>query len=163
MNAAIAQRDDLIEILHAFRDNFHPQIAGEIDEGFDDGRGIALGAHGIHEHLVDLDDISAEPEDVGQAIMPGADVVDRDPHADSLQRPWSNTGSRVPSRVSKVWSSAAEIPAGLRILRSGNQILAGQAQNTGSCIGTKSILPWPCKDGLKLKAAVTIMRPKPIS
>ena len=50
----------------------------------DRGR-VAVGADGIHEHLVDLDDIDAKLEHIGKAAVAGADVVDGDPHAQSLQ------------------------------------------------------------------------------
>ena len=39
----------------------------------------------VDEHLVDLDDVDAELEHVGQAAVAGADVVDRDAHAEALQ------------------------------------------------------------------------------
>ncbi|MSP33253.1 MAG: hypothetical protein EXR03_10650 [Pseudolabrys sp.] len=59
----------------------------EVDQGLDDGGGVAVGADGVDEHLIDLDDVDAELEHVGQPAVTGAgaDVVDGDAHAEPLE------------------------------------------------------------------------------
>ena len=64
-DAVVAQVDDLLEILHALGDDLHPQIAREIHQRLDDRLRMRLGADRIDEHLVDLDDVDAELEDIG--------------------------------------------------------------------------------------------------
>src|SRR5262245_50245261 len=75
----------LFEILDAFGDHIHAHVARKVDERFDDGGGIAIGADSIHEDLVDLDDVDPELEHVGQPAVAGADVIDRDTHTKALQ------------------------------------------------------------------------------
>src|SRR5581483_2010521 len=85
-HAELAQVHDLLEVLHAFRNHVHAHVVREVDQGLDDGGRIAVGADGVDEHLVDLDDVDAELEDVGQPAVAGADVVDGDAYAETLQR-----------------------------------------------------------------------------
>src|SRR5262245_2919375 len=75
----------LLEIPDAFGHHIHAHVARKIDERFDDGGGIAVGADRIHEHLVDLDDVDPELEHVGKPAVPSADIVDRDSHTKALQ------------------------------------------------------------------------------
>ncbi len=84
-DALFAQVDDLFEILHTFGDDVHAQVAGELDQGPDDGLGMRLRLDRFDEQSVDLDDVDAELEDVGEAAMAGADVVEGDPAAKRLQ------------------------------------------------------------------------------
>ena len=56
-----------------------------LDQGFDDRGGIPFSIKSIDEDLVDLDEIDAELEHVGQAAVTGADIVDPDAHAEPLQ------------------------------------------------------------------------------
>src|SRR5262249_29872950 len=85
-HAKLPQMHHLLEILDAFCHHIHAHVARQVDERFDDGGGIAVGADRIHEHLVDLDDVDPELEHVGKAAVAGADVIDRDTHAKALQR-----------------------------------------------------------------------------
>src|SRR6185312_2700038 len=75
-NADFAQVHDLLEVFHTFGNDVHAHVVGEVDQSLDDGGRVAVGADGIDEHLVDLDDVDAELEHVGQPAVAGADVVD---------------------------------------------------------------------------------------
>ena len=76
----------LLESLDALGHHIHAHVVREIDQRLDDGGGVAVGADGIDEHLVDLDDVDAELEHVGEPAVAGADIVDGDAHAQTLQR-----------------------------------------------------------------------------
>src|ERR1700730_13271625 len=75
----------LFEIFYAFGNHVHAHVPCEIDQRFYDGGGVAVGTDGIHEYLVDLDDINTEFQHVGKSAVAGADVVDGNAHAKPLQ------------------------------------------------------------------------------
>ena len=85
-DAAFAQMLHLLEGLHTLGDDLHPHVAREAHQRLDDRRGISFSIKSIDEHLVDLDEIDAELEHVGQAAVTGAEIVDPDVHAEPLQR-----------------------------------------------------------------------------
>ena len=84
-DAALAQRNHLLERLDALGDDVHAHVARKIDQGFDDGHRGGFVPERVDEHLVDLDDVDAELEHVGQTGMPCPDVVDRNLDSQSLQ------------------------------------------------------------------------------
>ena len=85
-DAAFAQVLHLLEGLDPLGDDLHAHVAPEADQRLDDRGRIAFGADRIDEHLVDLDEVDAELEHVGEPAVPGADIVDPDMHAEPLQR-----------------------------------------------------------------------------
>src|SRR5262249_57107182 len=79
------QMHNLLEILDALGNHIHAHVARKIDKCLDDGRRIAISTDGIHEHLVNLDDINTELQHVGQAAMACAHIIDCDANAETLQ------------------------------------------------------------------------------
>ena len=61
------------------------QRVGERDDGRDDGALVAVGGQLGDEAAVDLHLVHREAAQVGKARVAGAEVVDRDRHADLLQ------------------------------------------------------------------------------
>jgi hypothetical protein len=55
-HAERAPMHHLLEILDSFGHHIDPHVACQIDQGFDDGCRVAIGADGINKYLVDLDD-----------------------------------------------------------------------------------------------------------
>src|SRR4029077_4897029 len=84
-HAERAQVHHLLEIFDAFGDHIHAHVARKIDQGFDNGCRVAIGADGIHEYLVDLDDVDAKLEHVRKPAVAGTDIVDCNAHAETLQ------------------------------------------------------------------------------
>src|SRR6202008_2430373 len=93
-HAERAQVHDLLEILHALGNHVHAHVPRQIDQRLDDGGRVTVGADGIHKHLVDFDDVDTKLEHIGKPAVAGADVVDGDAHAQSLQSCNDLTGFR---------------------------------------------------------------------
>ena len=58
---------------------------GQVDRGSDDQAVLLLGRHLGDEGLVDLELIDRQPLQIGERREPGAEIIDRDPHAHRLQ------------------------------------------------------------------------------
>src|SRR5262245_26334372 len=75
-DALVAQMCHLLEAFNALGHDVHAHAAGQLDERIDDRRRVALGADGIDEQLVDLDDVDAELQQIRETAVAGSDVVD---------------------------------------------------------------------------------------
>src|SRR5581483_1012931 len=77
---------ELRRLLDAFADRFQAQGLAELDEGVDEGAGLAGGGDPGDEGAVDLEGVDGELAQVGEGAVAGAEVVDRDPDAERLER-----------------------------------------------------------------------------
>ena len=75
----------LVGSLDAFGHRPEVQDARELDHGLGERRGLAAVVHAVDEGLVHLEDVDREPPDVVEGRVPGAEVVDRELHAELLQ------------------------------------------------------------------------------
>ena len=75
--------------LHALGDDLQLEAARHADDGAHDGGIIRVADDVAHERLVDLELVHREPLEVGQAGIPGAEVVDRQAHPQRLEAPHS--------------------------------------------------------------------------
>ena len=76
------QRDELLLGLDAFGGDAQAERVGQTDDRRDD-RGVAgIGAEAAHERTVDLHGVDREPLQVAERGVAGAEVVDRELHAE---------------------------------------------------------------------------------
>ena len=76
---------DLLEGLHPLGDNFQAHVASKAYQRVQDGGGITFSSNGINKHLVNLDEVDAELEHVGQPAVTGAEIIDPDTQTEALQ------------------------------------------------------------------------------
>src|SRR4029079_10328943 len=84
-HAKRTQVHNLLEIFDPLRNHIHAHVACEIDKRLDDSRRVAISADGVHEHLVNLDDIDTELQHIGKTAVTGPYIVDCNADAETLQ------------------------------------------------------------------------------
>ena len=105
--------------LDALGDDLEPEVAAEVDRRAHD-RGVVLVAGHVHdERLVDLDLVDRQPLEVAERRVAGAEVVDREPHAERRQPLEHGRGARgsamiVLSVISSSSASAGSLSAASR-------------------------------------------------
>ena len=85
MNAGGAQEQMLFGGFHALRRHPHAETAAEADDGMHDRRGVRRLLDAAHETGVDLELVEREAPQVEQARIAGAEIVEREAHADRFQ------------------------------------------------------------------------------
>src|SRR5208282_5008574 len=75
-----------IDALDAFSDDLHAQMARQGDERLDNRLRVGFGFDGLNEQSIYFDDIHAKLEDIGKAVVSGADIIQGDAAAEALQR-----------------------------------------------------------------------------
>ena len=78
------QERELLEGFHTLGNDLHFQVVAERDDGARD-HGMAVVQAAAQEGPVDLDEVDREFLQVAQARITGAEVVDRQAHAQRLQ------------------------------------------------------------------------------
>ena len=72
-------------VLHPFGDGLEPERAAEIDQRAHERAVVFRARQVLHERAVDLDDVDAEPAQVAERRVAGAEIVDRDAAAQILR------------------------------------------------------------------------------
>ena len=93
MHAGGAQEQVLLGGLHAFRRHLHAEAAAEADHGVHDRRGVGGLLDREHEAAVDLELVEREAAQIEQARIAGAEIVERELHAERLQPPHRGLGA----------------------------------------------------------------------
>jgi hypothetical protein len=82
--AQIQQHSRLGRRLDAFGHHRAAEGAGQADHAFDDGAVLRVVEHVVHETAIDLQHVDRQPLQVGQRGVAGAEVVEREAHAQAL-------------------------------------------------------------------------------
>jgi hypothetical protein len=83
--AHLAQRGQLAVLLDALGHGGHAEAVAELHDGPGQGGVVGLLAEPLDEGAVDLQRVDREPPKVGQRRVAGAEVVDRQRHAERLE------------------------------------------------------------------------------
>src|SRR5215467_5140894 len=83
--AQVLQLETLLVGLDAFRRHVHVEALGHGDHRAHDGAVAALVAEPLHEGAVDLERVHREALEIAERRVPGAEVVDGEPHAQVLE------------------------------------------------------------------------------
>ena len=68
-------------------DDFEPEGAGQLDDALGEGQALPGDSDPVHEGLVHLQHVDRQLPQVAERGVSGAEIVDRQPHADGLQLP----------------------------------------------------------------------------
>ena len=80
--SACDERGNLLSSLYAFRVDVHSQLAGKLYEHSHDGICRWISANGINEEFINLEDVRAQPLNLGQAVVTNTNVVNS--HLESI-------------------------------------------------------------------------------
>ena len=72
-------------VLDALGDDLQAEAVGKRDRRLDDDGVGPLALHPHHEPAVDLEHVDREPPEMGERGVTDSEVVDRDPHAESIE------------------------------------------------------------------------------
>jgi hypothetical protein len=86
MAVVAGQEVALLARFHALGDHRQPQAAPQGDDGAHDGGVVGVGQHVAHKGLVDLELIQRQALEVAQAGVAGAEIVEREAHAQGLEQ-----------------------------------------------------------------------------
>src|SRR5512139_4101765 len=83
----LAQEGQLVPGFHAFGDDAQAQAARQLDYRAHDGGVVGVAVEVAHERAVDLQPVDGEALEIAERRVAGAEIVDRQPHAERLQLP----------------------------------------------------------------------------
>ena len=110
MHAGRAQEQLLVGGLHAFRRHLHAEAAAEADHRVHDGCGVGGLFDAQHEAAVDLELVERQAAQIEQARIAGAEIVERQPHADCFQPQHAGSAvSTLPSSTLSVSSISSRV------------------------------------------------------
>ena len=84
--AHLLQRDQLLAVFHAFRGRGEAEGGAERDDAAHHHQLLRVDLHLLDEGAVDLQAVQRQLRQVGERRIAGAEIVQRQPHAQVLER-----------------------------------------------------------------------------